>query len=94
MLIPDIDDLVLEHDEDSALEELGRRVLSHGPWTTVAFLVRTRCGPDGDWEGPFLWLHRYQKVAQGWKLVSRFHTTSAAQLDALLDALGSWGLRD
>jgi hypothetical protein len=26
--------------------------------------------------------------------VSRFHTTSAAQLDALLDALGAWGLRD
>ena len=92
MIIPDIDDLVLEHDEESALEELGRRVLSRGPWTTVAFLVRTRGGPDAAWEGPFLWLHRYQKVAQGWKLVSRFHTTDSAQLDMLLGALRDWGL--
>ncbi len=91
MIIPDIDDLVLEHDEESALEELGRRVLSRGPWTTVAFLVRTRRGPDADWEGPFLWLHRYQKVAQGWKLVSRFHTTSVEQLEGLRQALAAWG---
>lgn len=92
MIIPDIDDLVLEHDEESALEELGRRVLSRGPWTTVAFLVRTRRGPDAPWEGPFLWLHRYQRVAQGWKLVSRFHTTSAEQLGGLAEALRAWGL--
>jgi lipopolysaccharide biosynthesis protein len=93
MIIPDIDDLVLEHDEESALEELGRRVLSRGPWTTVAFLVRTRSGPDAGWEGPFLWLHRYQKVAQGWKLVSKFHTTSGEQLEGLVEALGEWKLR-
>ncbi|MFN8012646.1 MAG: hypothetical protein U0P81_14850 [Holophagaceae bacterium] len=92
MIIPDIDDLTLEHDEDSALEELGRRVLSRGPWTTVAFLVRTRRGPEAGWEGPFLWLHRYQRVAQGWKLVSRFHTTSADQLEGLVEALRAWGL--
>jgi hypothetical protein len=92
MIIPDIDDLVLEHDEESALEELGRRVLGRGPWTTVAFLVRTRSGPEAAWEGPFLWLHRYQKVAQGWKLVSRFHTTSAEQLDGLMQALRDWDL--
>jgi len=92
MIIPDIDDLVLEFDEESGLEELGRRVLSRGPWTSVAFLVRTRRGPDSDWEGPFLWLHRYQKVPQGWKLVSRFHTTEANQLDHLLQALQEWGL--
>ncbi len=93
MIIPDIDDLILEHDEESALEELGRRVLSRGPWTTVAFLVRTRSGPEADWEGPFLWLHRYQRVAQGWKLVSKFHTTSGEQLEGLMDALGEWRLR-
>lgn len=92
MILPDLDDLVLEHDEESALEELGRRVLSRGPWTTVAFLVRTRRGPESEWEGPFLWLHRYQKVAQGWKLVSRFHTTSPGQLEGLRAALGDWGL--
>ena len=92
MIIPDIDDLVLEHDEETALEELGRRFLSRGPWTTVAFLVKTRSRPEADWEGPFLWLHRYQKVPQGYKLVSRFHTTDTAQLDSLTDALKGWGL--
>ncbi len=92
MIIPDIDDLVLEHDDETALEELGRRVLSRGPWTTVAFLVKTRNAEDAPWEGPFLWLHRYQKVAQGYKLVSRFHTTDKGQLDGLLDALREWGL--
>ena len=94
MIIPDIDDLVLEHDEDSALEELGRRILSRGPWSTVAFLVRTRQSSEAPWEGPFLWLHRYQKVTQGWKLVSRFHTTETEQLQGLLAALNSWGLSD
>jgi len=94
MIIPDIDDLVLEFDEESGLEELGRRVLSRGPWTTVAFLVKTRRAPESEWEGPFLWLHRYQKVPQGWKLVSRFHTTETEQLDSLLQALQAWGLVD
>jgi len=94
MIIPDIDDLVLEHDEDSALEELGRRVLSRGPWSTVAFLVKTRNSAEAPWEGPFLWLHRYQKVAHGWKLVSRFHTTELEQLQQLLDALKCWGLAE
>ena len=90
MIIPDIDELVLEYDEDSGVEELGRRVLSRGPWTTVAFLVKTRRGPDSEWEGPFLWLHRYQKVPQGWKLVSRFHTTASEQLSELKKALLDW----
>ena len=94
MIIPDIDDLILEHDDETGLEELGRRVLSRGPWTSVVFLVKTRSGPEGAWEGPFLWLHRYQKVAQGWKLVSRFHTTETAQLNGLLKALKDWGLAD
>lgn len=92
MIIPDIEDLVLEHDEDTGLEELGRKVLSRGPWTSVAFLVKTRNGPEADWEGPFLWLHRYQKVAQGWKLVSRFHTTETEQFKKLLEALRTWEL--
>jgi len=94
MIVPDIDDLVLEHDDEAGLEEVGRRVLSRGPWTTVAFLVKTRKDWDSPWEGPFLWLHRYQKVAQGWKLVSRFQTTDSAQLDQLLEALDEWGLGD
>jgi len=91
MIIPDIDDLILEHDDDTGIEELGRRVLARGPWTSVAFLVRTRSGPEAPWEGPFLWLHRYQKVAQGWKLVSRFHTTETGQLENLVRALEQWG---
>jgi hypothetical protein len=92
MFIPDLDDLVLAPEEEELLEELGRRTLSRGPWTTVAYLVRSRKDAEAPWEGPFLWLHRYQKVAQGWKLVSRFRTTDAAQLEALLAALGDWGL--
>ena len=90
MILPDLDDLILDHDDETGLEELGRRVLSRGPWTSIAFLVRTRDRTEGPWEGPFLWLHRYQKVAQGWKLVSRFHTTESEQLEALLGALDGW----
>lgn len=90
MFVPDLDDLVLESDEETGLRELGRTFLARGPWTTVAFLVETRTDPDGVWEGPFLWLHRYQKVAQGWKLVSRFRTTEVAQLRKLAGALEGW----
>ena len=90
MIIQDIDDLVLDHDDETGIEELGRKVLSRGPWTSVAFLVKTRTRGEGPWEGPFLWLHRYQKVAQGWKLVSRFRTTETSQLETLADALDRW----
>lgn len=89
-MIYDLDDLILASEDDEYLEELGRRTLSEGPWTTVAFLVRTRKDAEGPWEGPFLWLHRYQKVAQGWKLVSRFRTTERAQLDRLKASLEGW----
>jgi hypothetical protein len=90
MFIHDLDDLVLEQDGDGeALEELGRAVLSEGPWTVVAYLVQTRI-EDGPWRGPFLWLHRYQKVSQGWKLVSRFKTTEPSQLEKLAEALAKW----
>jgi lipopolysaccharide biosynthesis protein len=90
MIVHDLDDLVLETDEECGIQELGRRFLARGPWTTLAFLVRTKTDPGGDWEGPFLWLHRYQKVAQGWKLVSRFRTTETTQLEGLMDALDDW----
>lgn len=81
--MPDLDDLRLASDDDEFLEELGRRVLSEGPWTSIAFLVRTRRDAEAGWEGPFLWLHRYQRTSMGWKLVSKFHTTEAAQLERL-----------
>ena len=90
MIVQDLDDLVLESDEESGLRELGRCFLARGPWTTVAFLVNTKTDPEGEWDGPFLWLHRYQKVALGWKLVSRFRTTETAQLETLTKALDSW----
>jgi hypothetical protein len=92
MIIPDLDDLILDHDDETGIEELGRRTLSEGPWSTVAFLVRTRDQPEGPWQGPFLWLHRYQRVAQGWKLVSRFQTTEPGQLERLAAAFSDWGL--
>lgn len=85
----DLDDLRLAGEDDEFLEELGRRMLSDGPWTSVAFLVRTRRDPEAAWEGPFLWLHRYQRTGQGWKLVSRFHTTGPEQLERLRDFLGA-----
>jgi len=90
MIVHDLDDLVLDSDEETGIQELGRRFLARGPWTTVAFLVKTKAAPEGDWEGPFLWLHRYQKVAQGWKLVSRFRTTEVEQLEKLTDSLDAW----
>ncbi len=79
----DLDDLRLAAEDDAFIEELGRRVLAEGPWTAIAFLVRTRADAEAPWEGPFLWLHRYQRVSQGWKLVSKFHTTEPAQLERL-----------
>ena len=90
MIVPDLDDLVLESDEESGIQELGRCFLARGPWTTVAFLVKTKTDPEGDWEGPFLWLPRYQKVRQGWKLVSRFRTTETGQLKQLAETLEGW----
>jgi hypothetical protein len=94
MIIHDLDDLVLELGDGGAeLEELGRAVLSEGPWTVVAYLVRER-PTDGPWRGPLLWLHRYQKVQQGWKLVSHFRTTEPGQTERLAGALRAWSAAD
>lgn len=82
-MLPDLDDLRLASDDDEFVEELGRAVLGEGPWSSVAFLVRTRRDAEAPWEGPFLWLHRYQRTAMGWKLVSRFRTTDPGQLERL-----------
>jgi len=90
MIVYDLDDLVLDSDEECGIQELDRRFLARGPWTTLAFLVKTKPHPEGAWEGPFLWLHRYQKVAQGWKLVSRFRTTETTQLEILAEAMEGW----
>lgn len=79
-MLPDLEDLRLASDDDDFVEELGRAVLGEGPWAAVAFLVRTRRDAEAPWEGPFLWLHRYQRTAMGWKLVSKFHTTETVQL--------------
>lgn len=92
MSIPDLDDLVLDSDDGGVLEELGRATLSEGPWATVAYLVRTRPTEEAPWEGPLLWLHRYQRVREGWKLVSRFRTTEGAQTLTLARAFAGWGL--
>ncbi|MBI4913403.1 MAG: hypothetical protein HY823_11745 [Acidobacteria bacterium] len=86
----DLDELRLASEDDELLEELDRRVLAEGPWTSIAFLVRTRRDGEAPWEGPFLWLHRYQRTSQGWKLVSRFRTTEAVQLKRLAEALRAW----
>jgi hypothetical protein len=48
-----------------------------------------RTGGD-PWRGPFLLLHRYQKVSQGWKLVSRFRTTEPSQAERLSEFLQEW----
>ena len=71
---------------------LASGLLAWGQAPAEPFLVKTRASDGGPWEGPFLWLHRYQKVAQGWKLVSRFHTTEGEQLEGLVQALRQWGL--
>jgi hypothetical protein len=90
MIIHDLDDLVLEQDGGEwEVEELGRSVLSEGPWTVVAYLVRMRA-EDSPWQGPFLWLHRYQRVKQGWKLMSRFMTTEPGQIVKLAKSLQKW----
>jgi hypothetical protein len=90
MIIHDLDDLVLEQgDGEAAVEELGREVISEGQWTVVAYLVRAQ-DREGAWQGPYLWLHRYQNVSQGWKLASRFRTTEPRQLAKLAAALQKW----
>lgn len=92
MFIPDLDNLLLSPEGDEHLEELGRHTLSEGPWATVAYLVRSRPSEETPWEGPLLWLHRYQRVREGWKLVSRFRTTDSDQLARLIQAFRSWDL--
>jgi hypothetical protein len=92
MIIHDLDCLAFERDDgETETEELGRATLSEGPWTVVAYLIRERTG-GGPWRGPSLWLHRYQKVQQGWKLAGHFRTTERGQLENLARALRKWNV--
>ncbi len=83
MIIPDLDDLIIADDSTEFIEELGRDFVYAGGWCTAFFIVRTRKDLDTQWEKPMIWIHRYQKIHEGWKLMAKVHLTQSTQMDVL-----------
>lgn len=89
MIIPSVDDLVITDDSGECLEEVDRKILYQGAWCTAFFIIQSRSNEADPWQGPLVWIHRYQKVQEGWKLVSKIHLTSTEQVKTLVGLLNS-----
>ena len=83
MIIPSLDDLIIGDDGEGFIEELGRDFVYSGGWCTAFFVIRTRKDPEASWGTSLLWVHRYQKVHEGWKLMAKVHLTHENQMEAL-----------
>ncbi|MEY3314954.1 MAG: hypothetical protein ACO25G_01940 [Holophagaceae bacterium] len=83
MIIPSLDDLIIGDDSEGLIEELGRDFIYAGGWCTAFFLIRTKRDSESSWDKPLLWVHRYQKIQGGWKLMAKVHLTHENQMKAL-----------
>lgn len=91
-----IDDLSVQYEEDGhvLVEELDKRILSKGSWSTVMFRFR-------EWDrrkeemGPVKYtIRRYQKRDGLFRQKSKFNISSVKQATAIVEALNGWLAED
>jgi hypothetical protein len=87
-----IDDVSVEYVEDghTVVEELDKRILSKGAWSTIVFKYR-EWDHRADAMGPVKFtIRRYRKVNGQFRQQTKFNISSAKQAEALIDALKGW----
>ena len=87
-----IDALTVHWEEDGQVmvEELDRKVLSHGAWATVVFLYRERDRQSGEFGPPKAALRRYRKRGDRYQVHAKMVLSSAEQARMVADTLHGW----
>jgi len=87
-----VEELTVQYEEEGKVlvEELDKRILSKGSWTTILFLLRSRDRQTGEFEAPQAAIRRYQKVRGTYMLRSKFTISSARQAHQIMEALRQW----
>lgn len=87
-----IDELTVNYEEDGILttEELDKKVLSKGAWSTILFRFHV-WDFKADAYGPDKYtIRRYQKRNGVYQQKSRFNISSVDQAKKIIDALNEW----
>ncbi len=88
----EIDELTVNYEEDGVqvVEELDKRILSKGAWTTILFKYRQWERAKNDYGPPKYSIRRYQKYGDAYRQKSKFNISSNDQAQKIIDALGEW----
>ena len=87
-----IDDVTVEYMEDGhvVVEELDKRILSKGAWSTVVFQYREWDQRTDAMGSVKYTIRRYRKVNGQLRQQAKFNISSEKQAHALVDALTNW----
>lgn len=87
-----IDDLTIEFFEGETLvvEQVDKRVLTRGSWSTIMFKFRERDKNTGEFGPEKVSIRRYQKRGGVFRQQSKFNISSAKQAMEVVKVLNDW----
>lgn len=93
----DVEDLTITYEEDGIviIDELDKRILSKGAWTTIVYLFREWDKKTSDYKpGRKATIRRYRKMSGTYRQQSKFNISSAKQGLAIADIMQEWFKED
>ncbi|NLX18894.1 MAG: hypothetical protein GXY53_06385 [Desulfobulbus sp.] len=87
-----IEDLTVNYEEDGVLvvQEIDKKILSKGAWTTILFRYRDLDRQTQQYGDDKFTIRRYQKRGGQYQVKSKFNISSAAQAEKIVAALSQW----
>lgn len=87
-----IDEITVNWSEGDELvvEELDKKVLSRGAWSTIVFKYREKDRRKDEWGKVKFTIRRYQKRSGVFRQQSKFNISSVEQAQGLIEALTAW----
>lgn len=86
------DELTVTYTEDgiNVVDELDKKILSKGAWTTILFRYREWNRSKGEYSKDKYSIRRYQKRNGIYQQKSKFNISSPDQARQLIEALTAW----
>ncbi|QQG64482.1 hypothetical protein [Desulfobulbus oligotrophicus] len=86
------DDLTINYEEDGVLvvQEIDKKILSKGAWTTILFRYRDLDRTTQQYGADKFTIRRYQKRSGKYQVKSKFNISSVAQAEKIIEALSQW----
>ena len=88
----EIDELTVELEEEGVkvVEQLDKRILTKGAWTTIMFKYREWDAKKNDYAAPKYSLRRYQKLGDTYRPRAKFNISSDDQARQIIRNLQEW----